>query len=146
MTPNAPKLSLCSPNIHYCTLPRKLPKIGPTSLVSRLLTPTRLRGCVPNKFMKNRASYTLEIFKHFLFSFFLILVIITFIIFLIIYFIIFIFFIIFLIFFLSFFFIFLSFFLPVVQTFSKKWKITIFQVFFHFFNHFCFQWWNWWKW
>jgi len=43
----------------------------------------------------------------------------------------------------SFVFIFLSFFyhsssclLPVVQKFSKKWKITIFLEFFHFFYHF----------
>ena len=47
--------------------------------------------------------------------------------------------------FLSFFNHFSSFLLPVVQKFSKKWKITIFLEFFSFLNHFFIQWWNWWK-
>ena len=91
--------------------------------------------------MKNRASYTLEIFKIFILSFWLSLHSSFFIIYFIIF--------IFLSFFKSFFHHFLtcfiifyhvsSFFLPVVQKFSKKWKITIFLEFFHFFisfNHF----------
>ena len=86
--------------------------------------------------MKNRASYTLEIFKRFCFSFFYHFGYHCIHHFFIIYFIIF----IFLSFFKSCFYHFLnhfsSFFLPVVQKFSKKWKITIFLGFFFIFSFF----------
>ena len=101
--------------------------------------------CVTGTVMKNRASYTLEIFKIFIFSFFHFgyhcihhFFIIYFIIFIFYHFryhcfIIFYHFYHFLSVFYHFFNHFSSFFLPVVQKLSKKWKITIFLELFHLF-------------